>query len=383
MSTKFKEIIKEITSIRQQLHKHPELSYKEFKTTELIKKTIEKWGLTYVPFKKLETGGYCEIGTGDTLLYRADIDALPIIENSSNDYASEVEGVMHACGHDFHTAIGLGILRYFQLFPENLPGKLRVVFQPAEEATPTGAAAVIKENIWKNAIAILGIHVNSEDPPGEFSLSKTAANGSNTTVQIQLKGPGGHTSRPDQSVDLILASCEYVTQLHSYLKNKIDPGETVSFSFGQIHGGQAKNAIPQSIELQGTLRTHSNLVLQKAKKLITDLSEYFRKLHNLKIGVDLLSSCPVTMNDPSLVEQFIDYYNTNSETEITILQKPSMGADDFAYYLDKVPGLYVRVGGAGKGAAHTGKFVVNEKLIAPAVRHITGFINYFFEKRKK
>ncbi len=380
MQRKYQSIIEEVTKIRQELHRFPELSYKEYKTTERIKATLKEWGISFKPFKGLETGGYAEVGSGPAVLYRADIDALPIVEDAANEYASENTGVMHACGHDYHTAVGLGLLRYFQQFPDKLNGKLRVIFQPAEESTPTGAALVIKENIWDNAKAIFGIHVNSEDKIGEFSLSKTAANGSNTTVQINLSGPGGHTSRPDQSVDLILSGCEYVTQLHSYIKNKIDPRETVSFTFGQINGGHAKNAIPQSLELKGTLRTHSNAVLARTRELMQGFSDQFKKLYDLNIAIKFPTSCPVAVNNTELVEQFIDYYAKNSGDSLTILPKPSMGADDFAYYLDRVPGLYVRVGGAGKGAAHTGGFVVDERIIEPALRHMAGFITYYFNK---
>ncbi len=380
MEKKYQSIIEEVTKIRQQLHRFPELSYKEYKTTERIKATLKDWGISFTPFKNIETGGYAEVGSGPAVLYRADIDALPIMEDATNKYASENTGVMHACGHDYHTAIGLGLLRYFQQFPEKLKGKLRVIFQPAEETTPTGAALVIKEDIWDEAKAIFGIHVNSEDKIGEFSLSKTAANGSNTTVQINLTGPGGHTSRPDQSVDLILSGCEYVVLLHSYIKNKIDPRETVSFTFGQINGGHAKNAIPQSLELKGTLRTHSNEVLDRARNLIHVFSGPFAKLHDVNIAIDFPTSCPVAVNNTELAEQFIDYYAQNSREPLKILPKPSMGADDFAYYLERVPGLYVRVGGAGKGAAHTGGFVVDERIIEPALRHMAGFITHYFKK---
>ncbi len=374
------KIIKKITEIRRQLHKQPELGYKEFKTTELIRETLAEQGIQFTPFKNLKTGGFAEIGSGKTLLYRADIDALPILEDPKNKYISENPGVMHACGHDFHTAIGLGLLLYFQENPGELKGKLRVIFQPAEETTPSGAAFVIKEDIWENAVAILAIHVNSEDSTGEVSLSKNAANGSNTSVNIVLKGPGGHTSRPDQSVDLILYGCEYVTQLHTYIKNKTDPRDTVSFAFGKISGGHAKNAIPQSIELLGTLRTHSNKVLLQSQNLIDMFSKNFCKLHNLKIDIDFPSSCPVAINDSHLVNQFLNYFSENFENKLTILQKPSMGADDFAFYLHKVPGLYLRIGGAGKGAAHTGEFEVNEKIFEPALNTIKGYITYFFEK---
>ena len=159
MNENYQNIVDEVIEIRRYLHENPELPYKEFKTTKLIEKTLENWGVKFHRFKNMETGGFAEVGEGKTILYRADIDALPIKEDSCNEFCSQNEGVMHACGHDFHTAIALGLLKYFQTFPDRLNGKLRVVFQPAEEAAPGGAMFVVKENIWNNVVGILGIHV--------------------------------------------------------------------------------------------------------------------------------------------------------------------------------------------------------------------------------
>jgi len=376
-----KELINEITKIRRQLHKIAEVSYKEYETTSYIQQILKKWELPFQNFKNLETGGFCEVGQGSCLLFRCDIDALPIKENPDHKIISKNDDTMHACGHDFHMALGLGLLRYFQNYQESLKGKLRVIFQPAEEAAPGGAEYVIKENIFQDALHILGVHVDNQHPTGKVILSKKTASASSTSIKINLKGPGGHTSRPDETVDLIHVCGEYITQLKSHLTNSIDPRETLVVAFGKIAGGDTHNAIPQNILLRGTLRTHKNQVEKKARKIISSFSSNFENLYGIKIDLAFPTSCPATINDPSLVEKFIEYMQKNQEnSNLIFLEMPSMGADDFAVYLEKIPGLYLRLGGNGKGEPHTGAFRVSEDLIEPALNYLTGFIQYYFEQ---
>ena len=376
-----KELISEITKIRRHLHKIAELSYKEYETTSYIQQILTKLDLKFQKFKNLETGGFCEMGHGPCLLFRCDIDALPIKENPDHKIISKNDDTMHACGHDFHIALGLGLLRYFQNYQDSLKGKLRVIFQPAEEAAPGGAEYIIKENIFHDAQHILGVHVDNQHATGKVILSKKAASASSTSIKINLKGPGGHTSRPDETVDLIHVCGEYITQLKSHLTNSIDPRETLVVAFGKIAGGDKHNAMPQNIFLRGTLRTHKNQVDKKARKIISSFSSNFEKLYGIKIDLEFPTSCPATINDPSLVEKFIQSMQESQQSSNLIFtEKPSMGADDFAVYLEKIPGLYLRVGGKSKGEPHTGAFRVSEDLIEPALNYLTGFIQYYFEQ---
>ena len=372
-------LINKILEIRRKLHRFPELSFKEFKTTELLKETLDSWGLEFIPFKGLETGGYCDIGKGDIVAFRSDIDALPIAENSSHKIISQIQGQMHACGHDFHTAIGLGLIKYFSE-TNLLSGKLRVIFQPGEEATPGGAETVIKENIWEDVKGILTVHVSPGIETGKFVLSKGPVQASSTSIKIEITGPGGHTSKPFETIDLINVGGYYVTQLQSYLAQKTDIRETVAFAFGAVNGGSTHNIIPQSIKLRGTIRTLDNDILAESLDLIRDFSASFEKIYGAKITVQFPTTCPATTNDAYLSEKFIGFMEQSGKGEDVLLPpKPSMGADDFSFYLEKVPGLYLGIGGGGEGVLHSGDLVLDEKLIESAIQNMAGFISFLLE----
>jgi len=332
-------MIEEIRKIRREFHKLAEISYQEYKTTAYIKEILNKWGIKFHSFENMETGGFCEIGKGPTLLFRSDIDALPIEEDSSHPVISNKRGTMHACGHDFHIAIGLGLMRYFQENPDKLQGKLRVIFQPAEEAAPGGAEYVIKENIWHEARHILGVHVDNQYQPGKVIVPEKAASASSTSLKIELKGPGGHTSRPDDTVDLINVASQYITALQNHINSSIDPRETLSFAFGKVQGGDTHNSIPQKIELRGTLRAHKNSIEKKARKIIRNFTKNFARLYNIDIDLKFPTRCPATINDPELVTGFIQFMKERDKSNLIIQKMASMGADDFAVYLKKLPGM--------------------------------------------
>jgi len=368
-------ILPELIDIRRKIHQNPELSWQEFKTTELIKTVLEGWGLNFQPFKTLKTGGYCDVGEGKTLVYRSDIDALPVMEDLDHAIRSQNKYIMHACGHDFHTAIGLGLLRYFQLSPVKNVFKLRVVFQPAEEAYPTGADSVIKEDILENVKTILAAHVHCEIPIGKIGFSRGASNASSTSVQITFKGPGGHTSRPQETIDLIPITATFIYQIQKFLKEHINQNEIFVLAFGEIHGGNAHNVIPQVVTLKGTLRTFSPQTSERISELIRNLACQFENEKKCKITVEFPTNCPPVINNLKLCDQMIEFMRKNSTLDqLIILPKPSMGADDFSYYLTKAPGLYFYIGGGGKGKLHSGELELDESLLEVALNYLTGFI---------
>ena len=262
------KILSELIRIRRRLHRFPELSFQEHETTKFIAKTVSGWGLQFYRFKNIDTGGYCDIGKGDIYIFRSDIDALPINENPDHEIRSKNNGIMHACGHDFHTVIGLGLLKYFSIYKNELNGKVRVIFQPAEESVPTGAEKVVKEDLWNNVKGILTVHVDPSVDSGKFVLLDGPAQASSTFVAIEMSGPGGHTSKPHETVDLITVAGFYIIQLKTFLKQRVDPREIFVLAFGSIKGGSAHNVIPQNISIRGTLRTFSNDVLNQIINLI-------------------------------------------------------------------------------------------------------------------
>jgi len=381
MNNDLKQILPEIINIRRTLHENPELSYNEYNTTELIKNSLTKWGLEFHPFENLETGGYCDIGNGHILAFRSDIDALPINENTCHEFCSKNSGIMHACGHDYHTAIGLGLLKYFDNHQSELVGKLRVIFQPAEEADPGGAKIVAEEKIWDNVKEIFTVHVDSELDIGKISVINGISSASSTVINVELNGPGGHTSRPLETVDLIHVTAEFTIQVLTYLRKHIDPIDSFVLAFGQIHGGDYHNVIPQTVTLRGTLRTLDNSILEKLLKLIKHFATCFSKTYGLSIDIKFPNTTPGVVNDDKMYQIFVEYMSkVKNESDLVILQKPSMGADDFSFYLDKVPGLYLQIGGGGNSVAHSGDFNLNENLLKPALNHLVGFISYYLKR---
>lgn len=378
MNSLINSMLLELIEIQNHLHTYPELSFKEFKTTQFIEEKIKSWGLIFKRFKHLETGGYCDIGEGEIIAFRSDIDALPIEENHSHKIISKNTGVMHACGHDYHTAIGLGLLKFFNENKHLLKNKLRVIFQPAEEAAPGGAELVVNENILKNTKAILAMHVDPTLEIGKISVLEGPVQASSTSIYIELFGPGGHTSKPSETIDLINVAAFYITQIQSFIQQKIDSRETVALAFGMISGGSTHNIIPQKILLRGTLRTHNNEVLQKCFDLMNEFCQNFAKTFGIKIELKFPTNCPATINDSGLTNKFINFLQkSGKENQILIGGKPSMGADDFAFYGLHVPSLYLQIGAKGNGTLHSKDLILDENLIQPTLETLVEFISNY------
>ncbi|MBN2602472.1 MAG: amidohydrolase [Candidatus Marinimicrobia bacterium] len=373
----------EIISARRWLHEHPELSYKEYATTKYIREKIQSWNLDLKPFSTLDTGGYVDVGTGEMpmLGFRADIDALPITENTGHSIKSKNDGVMHACGHDFHTAIGVGLAKYYSQHSDELNGRLRILFQPAEETYPDGASHIHKEPLFNTMIGIIAVHVDLRFKIGEIAIKQGTACASSTLLKLKFGGPGGHTSRPHDTVDLIRITALYISQLNGYLKSIIDSRDDFTLVFGSIHGGQYHNIIPSEVSLTGTLRNFDNDVLNVLLKSIREFSANFATLYKCQINLDIPNSTPAIVNDPAMYSDLVRFCKDNGYDERLIeMEKPSMGADDFAYYLRNVPGLYFQVGTEGSGSSHSSDFILNDDLIEPAVDFIAQFIKFFLNK---
>jgi len=380
MNTTTPAFWEQLTEIRRQLHRSPELSFKETETTRLLSETLERWGLNFRPFKNLNSGGFCDIGKGKIYAFRSDIDALPITENSEHEVISQIPGLMHACGHDFHTAIGLGLLKYFTDNPALLKGRLRVIFQPGEEAAPGGAEKVINEPIWNHVRGILTVHVTPQTPVGKFLLFQGPVQASSTSLLIELNGPGGHTSKPFETSDLIYISSRYIGQVQTFIQQKTDPRETLAFAFGSVHGGATHNIIPQQVQLRGTIRTLDNQLLKETLSRIRSFSDSFAKLYGIQINVRFPTTCPATINDSVLSRLFLKFMEQQGAAQAVVQPgKPSMGADDFAFYTRIIPGLYLLTGG-GKGILHSGNLELDEALLQPTVETLAGFLSFLFEK---
>lgn len=367
----------ELSDIRQHLHKFPELSWQEFETTLFIEEKLKSWGLELKRFENIETGGYCDLGNGPVIAFRSDIDALPISEDTKHTVLSQYPGLMHACGHDYHITIGLGLIKYFLENKSQLKGTLRLIFQPAEEAAPGGAEKVIKEDILEKVKYILTTHVDPTIAPWKILLRKGAVQASSTSLNIKLTGRGGHTSRPFLTNDLIQISSQYIVQLTAFLNQITDVQETLAFAFGSIHGGSTHNIIPQKVILKGTLRTLDNEILKKTLSDIHQFSKDFARLYGIKVNVQFPTNCPATINGPLLYDKFISFIKkAGLEDSLITSQKPSLGADDFAFFAQKIPGLYLMTGGKGSGLLHSGDLLLDDNLLQPTIEILAGFISY-------
>jgi len=365
-----------LNEIREQLHRCPELSFKEYETTKYIEQVLQSWGLELHRYKKIETGGYCDIGQGKIIGFRADIDALPILENMDHSIKSLHPGIMHACGHDYHTTIALGLAKYFLTNPERLNDKkLRIFFQPGEEAAPGGAEKVIEEKSWSGVELILGVHVTPNEKSGTFFLFDGPVQASSTSLKIILNGPGGHTSKPEETIDLIRVTGNYINQLQQYLQNETAANEKLVFAFGSVTGGSTHNIIPQTVQLRGSFRTLSNNVLTRTNQKMKAFSISFDKIQRTKTVVQFPTNCPATINNSALSKQFASFMEHSGRAEDLVQpETPSMGADDFSFYAQQVPGLYLIVGGGGKGTLHSGDLELSDALIEPAINCLADFI---------
>ncbi len=377
------EIIERIIHFRRDLHRNPELSFQEKKTTENIASVLENEGLILNSFSTLDTGGYCDIGDkGEIICFRSDIDALPITENDSHEIKSLTPGIMHACGHDYHTALGLGLLLHFNNSGKRMNKRLRVIFQPGEEAAPGGAEYVDREDIWDDVKYVITTHVSPDVKAGNFVVNKGAVQSSSTQVKIIFRGKGGHTSRPDETEDLILIAAHFITQLKSFISGFADPRKTIVLAFGTISAGDTHNIIPDELLLRGTLRTFDNELLTNILPAIRKFAEKFAHSYGLEISVEYPTSCPATVNSEILVNSYLNYMEAAGKTDKAFISDiPSMGADDFAFYSRRFPALYLISGGEGKGNLHSSILELDEGLLPETFNMLTGFMEKLLDEK--
>jgi amidohydrolase len=263
----------ELIAFRRDLHAHPELARGEVRTTRVTRERLEAAWLHPQPLPA-GTGLICDVGRGDTAVaLRADLDALPVVDEKSVPYRSTVPGACHACGHDVHTAIVLGaglVLAELDAAGE-LPGRVRLVFQPAEEVMPGGALDVIRAGGIEGVRRIFALHCDPRVEVGEIGLRVGAITGASDQVDVRVFGPGGHTARPHLTADLVYVLAKIATETVAALSRRVDPRAALSLVWGRIEAGSAPNAIPQSGELSGTLRCLDPVVWQRAPGIVEEL----------------------------------------------------------------------------------------------------------------
>ncbi|SES99431.1 amidohydrolase [Salinibacillus kushneri] len=340
------DLFDEMVQIRRHLHQYPELSFQEEKTAQFIADYYEKLGIPY----QTKIGGYGVIAKlnggkpGKTVALRADFDALPIQEENDVTYKSKVPGVMHACGHDGHTAALLGLAKAVLPFQEQLPGTIVFIHQPAEEYAPGGAKPMIEAGVLEDVDAVFGTHLWTDTPLGVLHTSKGNFMAGADRFEIKIKGKGGHGAKPHQTKDAIVITSQLVTQLQQILSRRIDPLKTGVITVGTFEAGQAFNIIADSAKLVGTVRTFDtdvqNEIIDQMKKIVESVCIPYEANHDF----NYFKGYPPVVNHPKEAEMILKDGKKVPGIDNTEEIEPSMTGEDFAYYLLEKPGAFYFTG---------------------------------------
>ena len=360
----------QLVSTRRHLHAHPELAFAEFETTSFLEQRLRAHGL--VP-RRLPTGTglVCEVGSGEpVVVLRADIDALPLPDLKDVPYASTREGLCHACGHDVHTTVLLGVLIALAAV-DALPGTVRGVFQPAEETLPGGASEVVASGVLDGASRAFALHCDPSVAAGKIGLRTGAITAACDRLDVTLTGPGGHTARPQLTVDLVDALGRLITDLPALLSRQVDPRSGMSLVWGAVNAGIAANAIPQRGHLRGTVRVLDRDAWKDAEDLLRSLVERVAATTGAAVDVDYVRGVPPVVNDPRAVALLRAAALETVGSGQLVLSPQSMGGEDFGWFADVMPIALARLGTHGGGPPldlHRGTFDVDERAIGIGVR---------------
>jgi amidohydrolase len=365
----------ELIAFRRHLHAHPELSYDERETTDLIAQRLEVAGLQPVLLPN-ECGLVCDIGagTGPVVALRADIDALAMDDEKEVAYRSQRPGVAHACGHDVHTTVVLGAGLALQELLAGRDGRVRLIFEPAEESLPGGSVEVIDAGGLDSVTAIFGLHCDPKIDVGQVAVKSGPLTSATDMVLLDLHGPGGHTARPHLTVDLVQVAARVALRLPNVVQDRLrDEGEAL-LVFGALRAGDAVNAIPSHAELGGTFRTPDRSVWSAAEHVVTAAVDELLAESGATYALDYRRGIPPVVNDPVETERLAAAARTVVGAAGVIEAPRSLGGDSFAWYLEEVPGSYARLGVHDPSTSgdrldlHSSTFDVDERAIDIGVR---------------
>ncbi|NET47911.1 MAG: amidohydrolase [Merismopedia sp. SIO2A8] len=336
-----------LIEIRRHFHSYPELSGQEYKTAAYVAGVLSSSGL-HVQELVGKTGVVGELkGAGEDprrLALRVDMDALPIQEQTGLDFASQNIGIMHACGHDVHTTVGLGTAMVLSQLPELLPGNVRFLFQPAEE-TAQGAGWMIRDGVVEGVDAILGIHTFPTILGGSVGIRYGALTAAADDIELTIVGEAGHGARPHEAVDAIWIASQVITALQQAISRTQNPLRPVVLTFGQINGGRAPNVIADQVRLTGTVRSLHPETSANLPEWIDDIVAHVCKPYGATYHLDYRRGVPSVQNNQALTQLMeTAAREALGSDRVELIAEPSLGAEDFALYLDHVPGTMMRLG---------------------------------------
>ncbi|MFW6731864.1 MAG: amidohydrolase [Synechococcus sp.] len=360
-----------LLELRRHLHAHPELSGAEHRTAALVAGELRRLGWQ-VREGVGRTGLVAELGpgVGPCVALRVDMDALPVEEQTGLPYASLEPGLMHACGHDIHTSVGVGVAMALAAEAGSLAGRVRLLFQPAEE-TAEGARWMVQAGALDGVEALYGVHVFPSIAVGSIGLRHGALTAAAAELEVEVLGEGGHGARPHQSVDAIWIAARLVSGLQEAISRRLDALQPVVLSFGRIEGGRAFNVIADRVTLLGTLRCLDNDLYRELPGWVETTARDICRAYGGDARVTFRAIAPPVQNDgplTSLLEQVA--LDQLGRDRVLLLDHPSLGAEDFAHYLERVPGCMLRLGVAGAGGCaplHNGGFDPDEGCLPVAV----------------
>ena len=374
----------EIISIRRHIHKYPELSGSEFNTAKFIESKLKE---LKIPFKRVNKTGVIATlkgaSFGKTAALRADIDALPVQEDNNIEYKSKNPGIMHACGHDAHAAVMLGVAKILSKNREKIKGNVRFIFQPSEE-TSEGAKGMIQGGALKNPDAdiILGVHVCPWIESGKIGIKYGEMMAAVDKIKIEFKGEIAHGAYPHLGKDALVAAAHFINEIQSIVSREINPADPSLITFGKIKGGDAYNIICESVTIDGTARTLNNKTRKLIKESILKKLKALETSHGVKskvfyqaVGSPLINSKEITKFCHKAAKEFYGKQN------VVILDKPSMGGEDFSDYLRKVPGNFMYIGTSKNKATsypwHHSSFNIDEQALPKAAKYAAFLVQEF------
>jgi hippurate hydrolase len=357
----------ELTEIRRDIHTNPELGLEEHRTSDLVARRLEEWGVeVHRGIGRTGVVGVLRSGNGPGAIgLRADMDALPIHEATNLPYASRNAGRMHACGHDGHTTMLLGAAKYLAE-SRRFNGTVHFIFQPAEEGVG-GALAMLEDKLFERfpCDAIFGMHNRPGMPVGQFAISPGTGMAGGAFFDITVAGRGAHGARPEESVDPVLVACHIGTALQSIVSRNISPQDTAVVSITRIHGGDAYNVIPQTATIAGTVRTMKRETMTMVETGMRRIAEGVAAGFGATASVDFRLIFAPLVNDPAQVQAITDTAaELVGEEQVARNKRPAMASEDFSFMMEKVPGAYINLGnGENSAPVHNPAYDFNDEAI--------------------
>jgi len=375
---KVERLFPQVVAWRRYLHEHPELSFEEYETSKFIINELESFGgIEVVQPTKTSVLGRLKgkKGKGKTVALRADIDALPIREETGLSYASKKDGVMHACGHDGHTAMLLGTAKILAEMQEDLFGEFIFLFQHAEEVPPGGAREMVEAGVLKGVDCILGMHLWSTVPTGEIQITEGPASAASDLFDITVKGKSGHASEPSEAIDALAIAAQIVTNLQYITSRVLSPFDNGVVSVTRFYSGEAYNVIPEQAHIGGSVRALTNEIREKIKMNIEQISTSIAEAHGAIAQFEYQYGYDPVVNDHALTSTIIELVKTHFKEERVDIVRPMLGGEDFSAFSNVVPGCYIGIGAMKQdenGASyphHHPLFQINEDALKLGMRY--------------